>query len=68
MTLRSLKARQKPPKRAWRHDQRIRARSMATTVATDNFDDLSRSRPRIAWQPLLVVKPGPCRLRNFASG
>ena len=33
----SLKARQKPPKRAWRHDQRIGARSMATIVTTDNL-------------------------------
>jgi hypothetical protein len=67
MTLPSLKARQKPPKRAWRHDQGIGARGMATIVATDNLT-LSWPRSRIAWQPLRVVKPGPCRLRNFASG
>ena len=35
MTLPSLKARQKPPKRAWRHDQRIGAKSMAAILPTD---------------------------------
>ena len=32
------------------------------------FDRLTGPRSRIARQPLRVVKPGPCRLRNFASG
>src|ERR1700722_18875657 len=32
------------------------------------FDDLSWPQSRIAWQPLRVVKRGPCRLRNFESG
>ena len=32
------------------------------------FDDLSWARSRIAWQFLGVVKPGPCRLRSYASG
>ena len=30
-------ARQKPPNRVWRHDQRNGARSMATIVTTDNL-------------------------------
>ena len=32
------------------------------------FDDLSGPRSRIALHPLPVIKPDPCRLRNFASG
>ena len=39
---------------------------MATIVATDNLA-ICPCRSRIVWQPLDVVKPGPCRLRNFAS-
>ena len=60
-------ARQKPPNRVWRCDQRIGARSMATIVTTDSLT-ICPPQPQIAWQPLCVVKPGPCRLRNFASG
>ena len=41
---------------------------MATIVATDNLTICPGLRSRIAWQPLRVVKPGRCRLRNFASG
>ena len=39
---------------------------MAAILPTDNLTILSWPRSRIAWQPLRVVKPGPCRLTPFA--
>ena len=48
-------ARQKPPNRVWRCDQRIGARSMATIVTTDSLT-ICPPRSRIAWQPLRMVK------------
>ena len=41
---------------------------MATIVTTDKLTVCPGFDRGIAWQPLRVVKPGPCRLRNFASG
>ena len=62
----SLKARQKPPKRVWRDDQSNQPEAWLRSHT--KFNDLSWPRLRIAWQRVRVVKPGPCRQRNFASG
>jgi hypothetical protein len=64
----SLKARQKPPNRDVTVSE-IGATGMAAIVTTDKILTICPDREsRIAWQPIRVIKPGPCRLRNFASG
>ena len=60
-------SRQKPPKRAWRHDQESEPEAWLQS-SPRQFDDLSWPRSRIALHSVPVIKPDPCRLRNFASG
>ena len=68
MTLPSLKARQKPPKPGLASRSVNRGQMRGYDRHHRQFDDRSWPRSRIAWRRLGVVKPCPCRLRNFASG